>query len=83
MSVTHLPVPCTQNQCMGRPKKDPTGAELVSTHLKFRGRVKSVGVQKARQHGLSFTDYVERLIEADNPDLLSTNGIQEVLPRSA
>ncbi|MGK9274533.1 hypothetical protein KXR83_26425 [Williamsia muralis] len=68
---------------MGRPKKDPTGAELKSTHLKFRGRIKSVGVAKARAHGMSFTDYVERLIEADNPDLLDTNGIQEVLPQSA
>ncbi len=68
----------------GRPRKDPSGLDLVKCTIKMRQDVKRVAQEAARRHGLTLTDYLWALIAEDNPtELESALLLQEVLPESA
>lgn len=68
----------------GRPRKDPTGADLIPTTFKMRADAKRVAIAAARRHGMTLTDYLHALIAEDNPtELQSVPMLQEVLPQSA
>ncbi len=68
----------------GRPRKDPSGAPLVSCNLNVPGRVKDAAKAAAAAHGVPMVDYVCALIAQDNPEVLAwVPALQEVLPKSA
>ena len=68
----------------GRPRKDPSGLELVHCTVKMRQDIKRTAQAAARRHGLTLTDYLCALIAEDNPtELQSVPTLQEVLPQSA
>lgn len=68
----------------GRPRKDPSGLDLVQCTVKMRQDVKRVAQEAARRHGLTLTDYLCAMIAEDNPtELESALRFQEVLPESA
>lgn len=66
----------------GRPRKDPTGADLVSMNLKVIDQVKQAAIDAARANGLSLTDYICLLIAEDSPGRLPSTVVpsrQEVI----
>ncbi|MEY1677727.1 hypothetical protein AB4Z55_26500 [Gordonia sp. ABKF26] len=66
----------------GRPRKDPTGADLAPMNLKVLAQVKETAVAAALSRGLTLTDYVCLLIAEDNRDRLPSTVVpmrQEVL----
>ncbi|MFC9982680.1 hypothetical protein [Gordonia sp. NPDC127522] len=66
----------------GRPRKDPTGADLAPMNLKVLAQVKEIAANTARSNGLTLTDYVCLLIAEDNRDQLPSTVVpmrQEVM----
>ncbi|MFJ6099327.1 hypothetical protein [Williamsia muralis] len=68
----------------GRPRKDPTGDDLVNLNFKVPGRVKTIAKAAAADHGMNVTDYLIALILNDNPsESTGAVGLQEVLLRKS
>lgn len=83
VSLPWKPVLYRQNKTMaGRPRKDPTGHDLVNLNFKVPGRVREVAKAAAADHGTTVTDYLIALILNDNPRTADgAAGLQEVLLR--
>ena len=85
MSLPRKPIVYRQNKTMaGRPRKDPTGHDLVNLNFKVPGRVKEIAKAAAADHGMNVTDYLIALILNDNPRTATgAVGLQEVLLRKS
>lgn len=78
VSLTRNSIAYPQNGRMaGRPRKDPSGQDLVPFRMKSPVLIKEVARRKARAKGKNLTEYVLGLILADNPELAELMALQK------
>lgn len=61
----------------GRPRKDPSGQDLVPFRMRSPVLIKEVAKRKAKAKGTNLTEYVLGLILADNPELAELMALQK------
>lgn len=78
VSLPQNPIAYPQNGRMaGRPRKDPSGQDLVPFRMKSPVLIKEVARRKAKAKGKNLTEYVLGLILADNPELAELMALQK------